>query len=375
MKSQSIAQTKMCPTTNEHANWVTMIGVNRHNVQVKTTPSLVAKNPRICRFALWVGLDTSITRLVNESKAKLNTINDLIDKYIAATERNKDDYYYVGVSLNADGDYVAVDANSAYDKDSNKGFMLITRSLLREVYADKVKYALLGDDNYEDPLDSQWDEIKDIIVVNKIVESELAKYNAWNNDNTYDVTVSTMDNSITRTKHGVYGVWDILLDAYDDTIDEVAQAILSCDDVVACEFTYNEEGILDDTGDYHAMIYIMEQLKDKYGFSPPVGTSGFDREKSNATLLFRVRDIPALKDILSVAGNDFKEQLITRMSAGLTKKTDKLKVSTEVDELLLDETPVCDWRFETHENLVHAMIDGINHVSMTSYKQRAVSEG
>lgn len=238
----------------------------KHNLKLTLTKSINAVNPRQHRKATWVGVDIITPDSLSSSHEKHTTFNELAVSYFNITNQNMTDFSYWGVNDEGSSEFCAVEP-SAKCTYKSRGIIFISKATIKD-----------------SPLSSN--------NAFEYIKKEVGIYTNWVHNNVFDVTVSTMDGTISETVHNCYPAGGIINDVVSHAIEVITNAIDHKENSMALVLNIDDVS-LDEGVD--PIGYVFDHLDSFFGPRITVGSTNFNKETGEAKIVFLPSELPSFQ--------------------------------------------------------------------------------
>lgn len=153
-------------------------------------PSSGRVNPRMRCETLWVGTDVHIPNAVRlKQRLGHTSYANFANDYLNNTEINTNVFHYCGITMPSLNVFEVVPADEVWSHQA-QGAMFIGNEYVVDTYGDDIRAVAENDKQF------------DALIYDKalsIFKAEIALYNQWLHDSLWNVTVRTLDKTISET--------------------------------------------------------------------------------------------------------------------------------------------------------------------------------
>lgn len=296
---------------------------------VHLSRSIGVINPRKLAQSVWVGVDVNMPNIVKDKAVK---VIDVISDYFAASQQNKDNFWWSSVT-GTELDGYEIDEVDLDWTDSNhiKGFMFIHKKDLSAIEACKI------------------------------MSQELNTYNAWLSNHVFDVTIRTIADSMSVCRKGCVNLGNNINDTVHELISELASKVNSSEDAMRCVFSFDAKAL----NDKDVVKYVAAQMKEQFGIVATLGKNSQDNESFMASFVFLSSDVPRLQDIIDLSGERLVVNMRDNMPAidGFNSNDAWALVG-----LFVNPEPFNNWWPSVQNALIKSVFDRIPYVELKSFK-------
>lgn len=296
---------------------------------VHLSRSIGVINPRKLAQSVWVGVDVNMPNIVKDKAVK---VIDVISDYFAASQQNKDNFWWSSVT-GTELDGYEIDEVDLDWTDSNhiKGFMFIHKKDLSAIEACKI------------------------------MSQELNTYNAWLSNHVFDVTIRTIADSMSVCRKGCVNLGNNINDTVHELISELASKVNSSEDAMRCVFSFDAKAL----NDKDVVKYVAAQMKEQFGIVATLGKNSQDDKESIASFVFLSSDVPRLQDIIDLSGERLVVNMRDNMPAidGFNSNDAWALVG-----LFVNPEPFNNWWPSVQNALIKSVFDRIPYVELKSFK-------
>ena len=296
---------------------------------VHLSRSIGVINPRKLAQSVWVGVDVNMPNIVKDKAVK---VIDVISDYFAASQQNKDNFWWSSVT-GTELDGYEIDEVDLDWTDSNhiKGFMFIHKKDLSAIEACKI------------------------------MSQELNTYNAWLSNHVFDVTIRTIADSMSVCRKGCVNLGNNINDTVHELISELASKVNSSEDAMRCAFSFDAKAL----NDKDVVKYVAAQMKEQFGIVATLGKNSQDNESFMASFVFLSSDVPRLQDIIDLSGERLVVNMRDNMPAidGFNSNDAWALVG-----LFVNPESFNNWWPSVQNALIKSVFDRIPYVELKSFK-------
>lgn len=296
---------------------------------VHLSRSIGVINPRKLAQSVWVGVDVNMPNIVKDKAVK---VIDVISDYFAASQQNKDNFWWSSVT-GTELDGYEIDEVDLDWTDSNhiKGFIFIHKKDLSAIEACKI------------------------------MSQELNTYNAWLSNHVFDVTIRTIADSMSVCRKGCVNLGNNINDTVHELISELASKVNSSEDAMRCVFSFDAKAL----NDKDVVKYVAAQMKEQFGIVATLGKNSQDDKESIASFVFLSSDVPRLQDIIDLSGERLVVNMRDNMPAidGFNSNDAWALVG-----LFVNPEPFNNWWPSVQNALIKSVFDRIPYVELKSFK-------
>lgn len=296
---------------------------------VHLSRSIGVINPRKLAQSVWVGVDVNMPNIVKDKAVK---VIDVISDYFAASQQNKDNFWWSSVT-GTELDGYEIDEVDLDWTDSNhiKGFMFIHKKDLSAIEACKI------------------------------MSQELNTYNAWLSNHVFDVTIRTIADSMSVCRKGCVNLGNNINDTVHELISELASKVNSSEDAMRCVFSFDAKAL----NDKDVVKYVAAQMKEQFGIVATLGKNSQDNESFMASFVFLSSDVPRLQDIIDLSGERLVVNMRDNMPAidGFNSNDAWALVG-----LFVNPESFNNWWPSVQNALIKSVFDRIPYVELKSFK-------
>lgn len=296
---------------------------------VHLSRSIGVINPRKLAQSVWVGVDVNMPNIVKDKAVK---VIDVISDYFAASQQNKDNFWWSSVT-GTELDGYEIDEVDLDWTDSNhiKGFMFIHKKDLSAIEACKI------------------------------MSQELNTYNAWLSNHVFDVTIRTIADSMSVCRKGCVNLGNNINDTVYDLIGLLASKVNSSEDAMECVFSFDAKALVNKD----VIKYVAAQMKEQFGIVGTIGENSQDNESFMASFVFLSSDVPRLQDIIDLSGERLVVNMRDNMPAidGFNSNDAWALVG-----LFVNPEPFNNWWPSVQNALIKSVFDRIPYVELKSFK-------
>lgn len=285
-------------------------------------------NPRKSAQSVWVGMDVNMPNIVKDKAVK---VIDVISDYFATSRQDKNDFWWSSVT-GTELDGYEIDEVTLDWSDSNhvKGFIFMPKKDLSAIEACKI------------------------------MSRELDTYNAWASNNIFDITITTVADSISVCRKGCVNLGNNINDFISELIGELASKVDSSEDAMKCVFSFDAKAL----HDKDVVKYVAAQLKERFGIVATIGKNSQDDKESMASFVFLSSNVPRLQDVIDLAG----ERLIVNMRDNMPASDGfSSNDAWALVGLFVNPEPFNNWWPSVQNALIKSMFDRIPYVELKSF--------
>lgn len=286
-------------------------------------------NPRKLAQAVWVGVDVNMPNIAKDKEVK---VVEVISDYFTESKQDKNDFWWSSVTGTELDGYEIDDVNLEWtDSNHVKGFMFISKKDLSAIEACKI------------------------------MGRELDTYNAWASNNVFDVTITTVADSMSVCCKGCINLGNNIDDVVYELIGELASKVNNSEDAMKCVFSFDAKAL----HDKDVVKYVAAQLKERFGIVATIGENSQDDKELMASFVFLSSSIPPIQDVINVAG----ERLIVNMRDNMPASDGfSSNDAWALVGLFVNPEPFNNWWPSVQNALIKSMFDRIPYVELKSFK-------